>query len=60
MIGGFARRLYEMTPDEDTKKDYLRIMMKEVLVLENRVSEIIKIEDDKSESVVMNNGQPSK
>jgi hypothetical protein len=49
-----------MTPDEDTKKDYLRIMMKEVLVLENRVSEIIKIEDDKSESVVMNNGQPSK
>ena len=49
VIGGFARRLYEKTPDDDARKNYLRIMMKEVLVLEGRVSEIIKIEDDKSE-----------
>jgi len=45
VIGGFVRRLYEKTPDDDAKKNYLRIMMEEVIVLENRVSEIIKIED---------------
>jgi PAS domain S-box-containing protein len=47
VIGGFARRIYEKTPDDDPNKNYLRIMMKEVVVLEHRVSEIIKIEDDK-------------
>jgi PAS domain S-box-containing protein len=52
VVGGFARRVYEKTPEDDPKKNYLRIMMKEVLVLENRVSEIIKIEDDKAESVM--------
>jgi PAS domain S-box-containing protein len=57
VVGGFARRVYEKTPEEDPKKNYLRIMMKEVLVLENRVSEIIKIEDDKTESVMTNNMQ---
>jgi PAS domain S-box-containing protein len=49
VIGGFVRRLYEKTPEDDAKKNYLRIMMEEVIVLENRVSEIIKIEDAKSE-----------
>jgi hypothetical protein len=60
VIGGFVRRLYEKTPDDDAKKNYLRIMMEEVIVLENRVSEIIKIEDDETELVVMNNRQSSK
>lgn len=59
VIGGFARRLYDKTPDDDARKNYLRIMMKEVLVLESRVSEIIKIEDDKSELVITNHPQSS-
>ena len=59
VIGGFARRLYDKTPDDDARKNYLRIMMKEVRVLENRVSEIIKIEDDKSEWVMANHPQSS-
>ena len=60
VIGGFVRRLYEKTPDDDAKKNYLRIMMEEVIVLENRVSEIIKIEDDETELVMVNNRQSSK
>jgi PAS domain S-box-containing protein len=55
VVGGFARRVYEKTPEDDPKKNYLRIMMKEVLVLENRVSEIIKIQDNNTESVMTNN-----
>ena len=57
VIGGFARRMYEKTPDDDPTKNYLRIMMKEVIVLENRVSEIIKIEDDKNGLVIANKEQ---
>jgi len=60
VIGGFVRRLYEKTPDDDAKKNYLRIMMEEVIVLENRVSEIIKIEDAETELVMTNNRQSSK
>ena len=59
VIGGFARRMYEKTPDDDPSKYYLRIMMKEVMVLENRVSEIIKIEDNKNELAMENKGQPT-
>jgi len=57
VIGGFARRMYEKTPDDDPNKNYLRIMMEEVIVLEDRVSEIIKIEDDKNELVMLDKGQ---
>jgi len=57
VIGGFARRMFKKTPDDDPNKNYLRIMMKEVIVLENRVSEIIKIEDDKNELVIANKEQ---
>jgi len=60
VIGGFVRRLYEKTPDDDAKKNYLRIMMEEVIVLENRVSEIIKVEDDKNELAMANEGQSTK
>lgn len=59
VVGGFARRLYEKTPDDDARKNYLRIMMKEVLVLESRVSEIIKIEEDRNELAMVNQQQPS-
>lgn len=60
VIGGFVRRLYEKTPDDDAKKNYLRIMMEEVIVLEKRVSEIIKIEHDETKLAMMNNRQSSK
>jgi hypothetical protein len=49
--------LYEKTPQDDAKKNYLRIMMEEVIVLENRLSEIIRIEDDKNELAMANKGQ---
>jgi len=57
VIGGFARRMYEKTPEDDPNKNYLRIMMKEVMILESRVSEIIKIEDYKNELVMVHEGQ---
>ena len=57
VIGGFARRMFEKTPEDDPNKNYLRIMMKEVMVLESRVSEIIKIEDYKNELVMVQEGQ---
>jgi PAS domain S-box-containing protein len=43
VIGGFARRLYEKTSDDDPNKKYLKIILQEVMNLENRVSEIIKM-----------------
>jgi hypothetical protein len=45
VVGSFAWRVYEETPEDDPNKNYLRIMMKEMIVLENRVSEIINLED---------------
>ena len=45
VVGGFARRLYENTPDEDLNKKYLTIILTEVKVLESKLSEIIKIRD---------------
>ena len=42
IIGGFARRMYEKTPEDDPNKRYLRIIVKEIMVLENRVSEIVE------------------
>ncbi len=45
VVGGFARRLYENAPDTDPDKEYLGIIMKEVQVLEDKVSEIVKIND---------------
>jgi pSer/pThr/pTyr-binding forkhead associated (FHA) protein len=46
VVGGLTRRLYEKTPDNDPKKKYLKIILKEAIVLENKVSEIINIDDD--------------
>jgi len=44
VIGGFARRIYEKTPDADPKKKYLQIIIREVIDLEKKVSEILKME----------------
>ena len=49
VIGGFARRLHENTPDDHLNKRYLTIILTEVKVLESKLSEIIKIGDAKEE-----------
>ena len=48
VIGGFARRLFEKTPDNDPNKKYLRIILQEVMNLETRVSEIVKMAKEES------------
>ena len=45
VIGGFARRLYKKTPDDDPSKKDLGIIVEEVAVLESKVSKIVKIEN---------------
>jgi len=44
VAGGFARRLWEKTPDESPDKSYLKIILGELTNLERRLSEILKIE----------------
>jgi CheY-like chemotaxis protein len=44
VIGGFARRIYARTPDADPNKRYLEIIVREVIDLEKKVSEILKME----------------
>jgi PAS domain S-box-containing protein len=48
VIGGFAKRMHEKAPDDEPRKRYLRIILKEVELLEERVSEIIKFENEKN------------
>lgn len=44
VIGGFAKRIYEKTPDSDPNKKYLQIIVREVIDLEKKVSEILRME----------------
>lgn len=46
VVGGFARRIYEKTPDNDPNKKYLQMMVDEVKLLERKISEILRIEKD--------------
>ena len=46
VVGGFARRLDEKTTEDDPKKRYVKIIVREVKVLEEKISHIIKIEDE--------------
>lgn len=46
VVGGFVRRMDEKMSDGDPKKKYLRIILSEIEVLENKVSEIIKLRDE--------------
>jgi GAF domain-containing protein len=46
VVGGFTRRLHEKMPDDDSNKKYLSIILKEAIVLENKISEIIRIKDE--------------
>ena len=47
VVGGFSRRLYKKTPDDDPRKKDLEIVVKEVAVLESKVSKIVKIGEKK-------------
>jgi PAS domain S-box-containing protein len=46
VVGGFSRRMYESTPNDDPKKKYLKIVVEQVKALEDKISEIIKIQDE--------------
>jgi sigma-B regulation protein RsbU (phosphoserine phosphatase) len=46
VVGGLTRRLYEKMPDDDPRKEYLKIILEEAIVLEKKVSEIINIDDE--------------
>jgi len=43
VVGGFARRLYKKSREDDPNREYLLTMMEEVRVLEEKVSNIIKL-----------------
>jgi len=47
VVGGFSRRLYNKTPDDDPRKKDLGIIVEEVAALESKVSEIVKIRNKK-------------
>jgi len=47
VVGGFSRRLYKKTPDDDPRKKDLRIIVEEVAVLESKVSKIVKMGNKK-------------
>ncbi len=47
VVGGFSRRMYENTPNGDPKKKYLKIVVEQVKALEDKISEIIKIQDER-------------
>ncbi len=46
IIGGFSRRLYEKTPESDPHKKDLRLIVEQVMVLEDKVSRIIDFEKE--------------
>jgi uncharacterized protein YigA (DUF484 family) len=46
IIGGFSRRLYEKTAETDPHKQDLRLIVEQVMVLEERVSKIIDFEKE--------------
>jgi nitrogen fixation/metabolism regulation signal transduction histidine kinase len=45
VIGGFARRLHDKASADDPNKPYLKRIFDEVTILEQKVSEIIKLEN---------------
>jgi PAS domain S-box-containing protein len=46
VVGGFSRRMYENMPDDDPNKKYLKIIVDQVRALEEKISEIIKIQNE--------------
>ncbi len=47
VVGGFSRRMYERTPNDDPNKKYLKIIVEQVKALEDKISEIIKIQNER-------------
>jgi len=47
VVGGFSRRLYKKTPDDDPRKKDLGIIVEEVAALESKVSKIVKMGNKK-------------
>jgi GAF domain-containing protein len=45
VIGGFSRRINEKMTEDDVNKNYLKVILSEVEVLENKISEIIRLDD---------------
>ena len=43
-VGGFARRINEQTTADDPNKRYLQMIVDKVIIMENKVSEITKIQ----------------
>jgi signal transduction histidine kinase len=46
IIGGFSRRLHEKTPEDDPHKKNFRRLGEQVIILEERVSQIIGFEKE--------------
>ena len=46
VIGGFSRRMNERMPEHDANKNYLKVILSEVKVLENKISKIIRLDDE--------------
>ena len=46
VVGGFAMRADAKTPEDDPKKRYLRMIVDEVRILEQKVSDIIRIRNE--------------
>lgn len=45
VVGGFARRLQAKSTDDDPNREYLKTIVEEVKILEEKVSNIIKLAD---------------
>ena len=46
IVGGFARRLQTKMSDSDPNKSYLKMIVGEVMLLENKVAKIIKLKNE--------------
>jgi signal transduction histidine kinase len=46
VVGGFARRMNDKTPDDNPNKQYLHTIVDEVKALESKVSEIIEVKNE--------------
>ena len=46
VVGGFSRRVYEKISDDDPNKRYLEIIVEQVKTLEDKISEIIKTQNE--------------
>ena len=50
VIGGLARRINKSTANNERDKEYLKIMVEEVMMLEEKISKIVKVVDENNDS----------